>query len=90
MLRRPAELRAHLDQGRPVVDAELAQQSADVALDRPHRDVQTVGDLAVVQPLGDGRQDLGLAFGDAGSGQPLWRAAGKAGHGGILPGQAEH
>ena len=43
-----------------------------------------------MQALGNGRQDLGFAFGDAGSGQPLWRAAVEAGHGGILPGQAEH
>jgi hypothetical protein len=35
-LRRPAELRTNLDQGRPVANAELAQQGADVALDRPH------------------------------------------------------
>jgi len=84
-LRRPADLRAHLDQGRPVGDAELPQQGADVAFDRPHGDVQALGDLAVVQALGDGRQDLGFAFGDAGPGQPLWRAAVEAGHGGILP-----
>jgi hypothetical protein len=67
----PADLRAHLDEGRPVGDAELTQQGADVAFNRPHRDVQAVGDLAVVQALGDGRQDVGFAFGNAGPGQPL-------------------
>ena len=35
-----------------------------MALDRPHRDVQLAGDLAVAQPLTDELEHLVLAFGD--------------------------
>ena len=44
----------------PVGHVELAQEGGDVALHRPDRDVQALGDLGVGQVLADGSQDLGL------------------------------
>ena len=81
---RPAELRAHLGQRRPVGDAELAQQRSDVALHRPHGHVEPTGDLAVTQPLRHRQEHLGLAFGDAGASQPPGHTVLAACHGAIV------
>ena len=40
---------------------QLAQQGPDVALDRPYRNEEPLGDLGIGQVLGHGCQDLGLA-----------------------------
>jgi hypothetical protein len=80
----PAQLGAQAGQRRPVRDAELAHQRGDMALHRPHRQVQPFGDLAVAEPLGDGRQHLGLTLGDTGPSQSLGHVALGAGHADIV------
>ncbi len=80
----PAQLHPHVDQCRPVGNAELAQQGRYVALHGPHRDMEPVGDLAVAEPVGDRRQHLGLPLGDAGANQPLSPTAAVATHTDII------
>jgi hypothetical protein len=69
--RRAHEGRRHRRQGPTVGDAELAEQRRDVALDRPHGDVQAGGDLGVGQVPGERVEDLGLPGGDTGLGEHL-------------------
>ena len=53
---------------RPVADTELREQPPDVRLDRVHRQVQLLGDLAVAHPECDQREHLVLSHRQIGRG----------------------
>jgi hypothetical protein len=79
-----AQLGAELGERGPIVGLQLAHQGRDVTLHRPHRQVEPLGDLPVAQPFGDRPQDVRLAFGHAGSDQPVALPMTVARHAGIL------